>query len=557
MAFNELASAGVTIYAITKPLDNALKDIREKIAKIANEPISIKTVSGTIASGLTGAFKLIATSIAGIATSSFLATKSAAALGMELHRVNEIFGQFAPQVESTISKLSKAFGYTRSELADMSSDLGLLFIGMNLNEKATAELAKRFMELGINASVLHGMDLPEFMQRIEAGVAGANRSLRKLGIFLTDTNVQMEKYRLAGTGVIWMSEEQGDQLARVSLILKHLSSAMGQAEWAHRQFGGTLREVKGRITEMWIAFGEVAKPVWTIALTGINWALKQMGDWIEDNKNKFISFTTNIKTYAQIAGLYIQEMFQKSGVYFGYFLDVVGAGLVWLTSNWKTIAVDIANMMSVAFKNISSNVTTFITWIGNEWRNLWDDLKNIVITTLGNLGANFKTFGESAYNWIKSGFRSPFEFKMIGLGEGAAPLKTGGLPEFKGILEDFKAVTEKFAGPEFPKEKLKEITDEFEKRIAKLQKGIKAPGKKEEERGAGIARPGIGMPTRAEPEFVGIAEFGKRILAGGLSKEAAAINTARNTQRIMQMMEMWGPRMFDVMANAGMAMGPM
>ena len=575
MGLGELAAVAVTIRAITKPLDDAMKGVRGQLADLSvGKGIGVIAIGNMVGSAALGAIKLAVEGVKELITATFDAAKSAASLQMEMHRIRVIFNGFAPQVTATIAGLAKTFGYTRGELADMASKLGNLFIGMGLGEQLTAELAQSFLKLGVNASIIHGMDLPEFMQRLDMAVMGSTKSLHKLGMFFSDAQIQMEAWKLSSQGARFTSEEQAKYLSIMSLMLKSSANSSGQAEWAQKQLGGTLRETSGRFNELFITLGEITKPAWEAAIKAINGALMEMEKWVDRNRDSLMRFGQGIADYignagvywknfgiqVQVAGLYVKEAMQLSGVWFGYFLDTVATGLVWIQNNWKTALVDIGTMTMTAFKNIASNFTTFSTWFGANWKNLWDDLRNIVTTTLGNLGANFKNFGEAAYNWIKSGFRSPFEFKMMGLGEGAGAAKTEGLPEFKAILDGFKAVSEKLEFPGVPKDKLKEINDEFERRIKIMLKKMGVPvagkqGQGKDELG-GIPRPGV-VPGggRTEGGFVAITEMWRNIQTGANTRDAAVLATARNTQRIAEMVAMFGPRMVDVFLMAGGA-GP-
>ena len=568
----DLGSTTVTIGADMKPVDNAMKKVKGDLKSLSETKTSIG-FGLAIGAGM-AAFELAAKAITAIAEAVPKAAKAAADLGMQMHRTHEIFGQMSPMIDKTISGLSKSFGYGKTSLSDMASNLGLMFVGMGLGNEATAQLSASFLKLGTDASVLYDMDLPEFMNRLEGGIAGANRGLRKMGIFIDDNKVAMERFRLSSMGIIGVTEEQSIQLARTSLIMAGLARSAGQADWAHKQLGGTLRETTGRIEELWTSFGEAVKPAWTAVMTLVNGALKWMQDRVEANKVAIKTwgesvanwigragvFFGNLGLWAKVAGLHIQEAMQKSGVWFGYFLDVTATGLVWLGRNWKTALTDMGAMIATAFTNIGGNLGKLTFWIYDQWKNLWSDLANIVTTTLSNLGENFKRFGKAAYDWIKSGFRSPFEMKMVGLGEGAAPTKTGAMPEFDAVLKGFKAASEAFILPGLPKEKLKEITDDFNARIEKVMKqmGIFVPPGKE--KGEGKLGPGMSAPLMpgmgtATGGFVGIADFAKKIQEGALGKDAYMMATANNTRRTNELLMMFGARLGQEMLGMGMA-GP-
>ena len=394
MVFTDLAKGVISAAkTVIGTLGNVIANVAGGVAAIIGSVASTIMESTALIAGATGraALGLFAT----ITTASFAAAKGADALAMAMHRNREIFGQMFPMVERTIKGLAGAFGYTRTELANMSADLGLMFVGMGLNTEATSRLSAAFLKLGVDAAGIYGMDLPEFMNRLQGGIAGANRGLHHMGIFIDETKVQWERWRLASLGIVGVTEEQSIQLARTSLIMAGLSKAAGQANWAHQQFGGTLREVKGRITEMWAAFGEAVKPAWTLVLTRINEILKDMGLWLERNKAIIADWAYTIAN-----------------------------DLVWLSKHWKellnAVQATMINLGTVFRKGFNAIFTDGILGsIGKFFADKFSVVGGIMVApfiymynVVTTVITNLKNFVLDTFTMVWEGIKSGF-FKLV------------------------------------------------------------------------------------------------------------------------------------------------
>lgn len=539
MAFNQLAAAGVTIYAITKPLDNALKKIKSELSALAGTSTA---VGG--AAGLAGVAVAGLTAMSALAAASFKAAQSAASLGMEMHRNQEIFGQAFPLINKTIDGLSKSFGYTRTELADMSANLGLLFVGMGLNNQMVTQLSASFLKLGTDASVIYGMDLPDFMNRIEAGIGGANRGLHRMGIFIDENKVEWEKWRLASQGAIWMTEEQGKQMARTSLIMAGLSRSAGQAKWAHQQLGGTLRETGGRLTELWISFGEAVRPVWEKIIRGVNWVLRATQDWLDSTKLSVGGITVywqNLGLYIEKFGAHLAGAMLAARVHIKHWGDLIVYFGNYIAKNWQMMIIKALINIEKAFENLGTNFTRLMTWMNSDWENM--------VKGMGSILTQFMS-------WVAGGRKGPFRVNL-------AETIRATMPEFVPINQGMMPVAPAFKPPSLDRDELKKIGKFSEEQLKKIQQLIDDNWKifNAQQKKAGQPPLGPGMQNPLIPAmgvpggFVGITDFAKKIQEGALGKDAYMVMIANNTRKMADFVTMFGPRLAQEMMLMGMV-GP-
>lgn len=293
----ELGSVAVTISAITKKFDDAIKGVKADLKKLAEEPTKVKVefdktsamAFGAAMSITSKAIDLVASGLRELALLTPRAAFAADDLNMAMHRLKVIFQDSAPQVVKTIEALQE-LGHPRTGLTNLAADMGLMLHGMGLSAKETANLSKQLLEMASNASVVHGMELPDFMEKLESVIAGSTRALHKMGIFLTDFQVRKEAWNLAAMGTIATTEEMQLKWARLSLVMKQLGGLAGQAEWAHKQLGGTFRETRSRLAGLLAEFGEMVKPAFIKGLQAINDILKGVSGQLKANKDAIVGW---------------------------------------------------------------------------------------------------------------------------------------------------------------------------------------------------------------------------------------------------------------------------
>lgn len=189
-----------------------------------------------------------------------------------------------------------------------------------------------------------------------------------------------------------------------------------------------------------------------------------------------------------------------------------------LVRNWDiawemiktTVQTRVTNIGEI-FSWLGSAATTVARYVADNWRTLLFDAFEAITTALANLGQNIRDFGSAVYNWISSGFKQPFEFKVTGLFEGKAAMQSPGLnlPEMK--LTDLS-------------EKLAPLASA----LAEREQGRKAdtfegPGKKK------------GEAARSPAEFMGLVDFAKKTQVGALGDPAK--ETAKNTGKAVGLLE--------------------
>lgn len=553
MASKPLAELSVVIGASLKPFNAAMARIKNTLQILKDQKISIGSAQGMTIAGAgamgasfaatTAAVKGLTDALGKLAMVMPNAAFAANDLAMKVHRIKVGFQEATPEVLKAIDELAYKVGYSKTELATMAADLGPMLHGLGATEAQAAGLTKELLKLGTGASFVHEIELPQFMKLLESGIEGSTKALQRLNVFMTPFQVEMEAYRMAGRGQIAMTEEQQMQWARLSLIMKQLKAQAIQNDWAHKQLGGTFRETKGRINDLVLSLGEIVKPIFSRAFMRINEILQNMGRWLGANKKAMQDWASGVVD-GILTALSSWEEFKKA---LGKAWDWVWGGIkgafvsAW---NWITdyvvasikyigevLSTTITNALKLTDKEIPGGER--IAAIVEERRKARDALANVGGQAKGLLAQVFGGGGNPAApggdKW------SAMTFKQLELSLAKATEMQGNV-----------------FGPKWNKANdVQAIKDELKKR--RSNRGRRGGNDEEPTPELPAFRPGMGRLGQAE--FVGIADFAKKIQLAALGDQDEQLTMltriAHWTEMMAQNQQRWQGRAQAVAVAAG------
>ncbi len=434
------------------------------------------------------------------------------------------FGKSSDSVAKSIDEIVAKFGESRTEMINLTSSIGGLFQGVGMGEQQIAGLSTELAKLAIDFGSLKNLGTGDVLEKIMSGLAGESEPLRRVGITFDEDMVKAKALAMGLGQVNGELSQQDKMAARAELIMRGLSVAAGDAAKTHGEFAGQSRELWGRLANLGTSVGKIFTPMYESILGTINSVLAKAAEAVDWLREKISTGVEAIKNLWANLGIYTQKM----GVVFGGVLDGMGTMLWWLAdsamtfgnwfkSNWWKIMQDLSNATATAATNLISNIGKFLGWFSKNWRSIFQDAFDAVTTALSNLGKNFRDFGKAAYDWIKSGFTKPFDFKFTPVMEGFSA-KTEAMPQFTPLLNGFTALTEALQLPGVPLERLQSIADEVRKRLAELDAGLKKNATPQEKQQADNARKNLAAldasskkSKEAKADFFGVEDFAKNI----------------------------------------------
>jgi len=498
---NKIAEAYVEIGAETKPLDATLKSIRARIAAIASAPINIPG-GGLLAS-------------LGIGAGLYQATRAiramvmdSADLGEAINKSEVAFAKSADVIINKADEMARKFGTSKRVYIDTAASLGLMAQGAQLGEAESARFAVSMAKLAMDAASLYNVPLPEALDKIKSGLAGEALPLRDFGVNMEEAAVKAQALAMGFRPLNGEFAQSAKFMARAALITDGLAKSTGDLERTQGSAKNQAREFMGRLENLADTIGASLIPAATTFLKLLNEIATNMTTAAEQGGGAWTSFTSSVKSAVETAAVIYRNwgsIVERTGVMIGG----------WLTN------------MVERFTWLKDTIAAFLGWFGTNWRSIFADAFNAIGTALSNLGKNFQEFGKSAYDWIASGFTKPFEMKLTP------------------VMEGFEAKTTAFKAPELKLSSVKDQLDAIDQKMvdaeqavadnatAKVGKGAPPPGQRQ-------LTPELGQTRKeARSEFVGLAEFAKKIQTGALdkNKDKSAQDTARNTARAAELLQ--------------------
>lgn len=518
----KIAEGYVQINARLAPLEKSLDRLKGKLQSLTSMKFNLPTGGLLQALGLgAGAFaasKAIRSTVMG-----------AADLAETMSKVGVVFGDQASVVTSAADQMAKAFGVPKREFLDAASQFGLIATGSGLAEKEAAAMSATLAKLAADASSFYNVPVDVALEKIRAGLTGESEPLKAFGVLMDETAV---KAQAVAMGLAREGQELNNQakfLARNAIITRGLASAQGDLE---RTSGGAANQARmfwGQLQTLGDTIGTALMPAFTSLLNLLNEVASNMVTAAEQSSGAWTSFVSGLKSAIEAAGV----IYRNWG-------DIV--------ENTKARIAE--SMMSIVERVVwvGKVITTTFQWSMDNAATIFLDAIEAIKTALSNLGSNFMNFGKSVYDWIASGFSKEFEFKVTPVLEGfkakTTPLQ---LPEMNNQLSSFARDLKK-ASEESMQKREDERADE---QSSKKKGGL--PGAN----GRLLnPTPGESAGKGLKSEFVGLADFAKKIQSGSLDKnrDKAAKDTAQNTAKALGFLETIANKPLN--NGPGMAVGP-
>lgn len=509
----KLAEAFVEIGAQMKPFDDAIKSIGNRLNALSRMRFNVPGGGILAALGLSVGGAAIGKAISG-----------ASDLAETMSKVSAVFEGSASEVTAAADQMAQAFGIPKREFLDAASQFGLIAKGMGQTSKEAASASVRFAKLAADAASFYNVPVAVALEKIRAGLTGESEPLKAFGVIMDEATTKSAAFSL---GLAKQGKDLSNQAkfaARAEIIARGLATATGDLERTSSGAANQSRMFWGQLTNLGDALGTVVLPAATEFLRLLNQIASGLSSAATGGTSAFQGFLDVFRNVMDTAGVIYRNwgaIVQRTGVMIGGYLVNFAERVTW----------------------IKDTVAAFLSWFGTNWRTIFADTFNATMTALSNLGKNFQDFGAAAYDWIASGFTKPFEIKMTP------------------ILEGFDATTTAFKAPELKLSSVADQLAEIDEQMNKSEQKVaddraaaeaKATGK------AAAATPFGEAPEKekkTKSEFVGLADFAKKIQAGALDgKNKPAEDTAKNTTKMVAILD--DMRKHPRAAGPAVAVGP-
>jgi hypothetical protein len=517
----ELARAHARIDADLAPFDRALAGVRAQLGAIEDRFASLSRSANVYLAG-------VARQAAGaLADGLGHVINAASDLQESTNKAKTVFGDSFGTIQAEVDRLADSFGVVRSQAIDATANLGQFAQGMGQTEAESARFANTFTQLALDLKSFNNASIRSFdeaMTKIRAGLAGETEPLMQFGVDLRENTVQQFAWArgIAAAGRELSGQEK--MTARAALIQERLGKVSGDMARTIGDFANSSQAAAGRAENLAAAVGTALLPAFTDWQNLVNEVLVDFTRASDGMRSKM----------DQLAGAIRAGVNSVSSIWRNWDLILERAGVQLV--GWGTNVQEVVAWVGASFG-------AFLDWIGANFLSVFADAFEAVLTAMGNFKDNFLGLAGEIRDYITSAGQDPIEFKL------------------KPILEGFEAKTPELVLPDL---KLSDVGAELA-RIDKLMtdnevKAIEAREKaqaKEGDRKKGAAKVDEAARQKEQkPEFVGLAEFARKI-QGGIGGDKTADRTARATERTAVAAERMAERIqAGGNRNPGFAVGP-
>ncbi len=195
---------------------------------------------------------------------------------------NSVFKSGAESVRAWSKAVSDNMSLSEYNLREYSSNLKILFNGLELGGKSTDNMIKALTIRAYDLAALMDSDVATAFEKLRAGLVGSSEPLQQWGIIVKENQVNAYAWKngIAKTGE--QLTEQQKVLARYGLIMDQSQQAQGRWNEEADSTSGKLKTNAERLDEINVKLGEQLVPVMDAALS----IIEPLANWLGNLNEK-------------------------------------------------------------------------------------------------------------------------------------------------------------------------------------------------------------------------------------------------------------------------------
>ena len=216
------------------------------------------------------------------------AIKFASDYNESLNKVDVAFKGSSDSVKSFAKTTLEGFGIAEGTALDLASTYGDMGTSLGLTTGQAAKMATSLVGLAGDLSSFKNISIDVANTGLTGIFTGETESLKKLGIVMTEANLQQFAYSQGiKTSIKDMSQAEKVQL-RYNYILSVTKNAQGDFARTGGGAANQMRIFQESLKQLAQQFGSIILPLFTKVITGINGMIKGFGDLSEGTKTTII-----------------------------------------------------------------------------------------------------------------------------------------------------------------------------------------------------------------------------------------------------------------------------
>lgn len=276
--------------------------------------------------------------------------KMASDVEESLNKVRVAFGSSAGSVEKFADSTLNMYGIARGTALDMSALFGDMATSMGLPQDEAAKLSTSLVGLGGDLASFKNISLSEVQTALSGIFTGETESLKRLGIVMTEANVQA--FALTqGITKKFQAMTQAEKVAlRYNYVLTQTKNAQGDFARTSDGAANQMRIFQESMKELGASFGQVLLPVITPIIQKLNDILKSFKELSPETK-KFIVIVAGIAATLGPAIIVFAQLYSAVQT---LRIAMLGLGVIGQVVTFFKLATTSAAGFSVAMKVLAS-----------------------------------------------------------------------------------------------------------------------------------------------------------------------------------------------------------
>jgi hypothetical protein len=262
------------------------------------------------------------------------AFKMASDYNESLNKVQVAFKANSKEVEAWSKTTLKAYGIANKSALEMSSLFGDMATGMGLSTAQAAKMSMGLTGLAGDLASFKNVGIEQAQTALAGIFTGETESLKRLGIVMTEINVQEYAYTLGiQKKVAEMSQAEKVQL-RYNYILSVTKNSQGDFMRTQEGAANQMRIFGESVKEVGVTFGQIILPTITKVINKLNELLQWIGSLTEGQKKWVIGIAL---VTAAIGPLLVGLGWMMTSVIPG--LLVIGGKLIVMFQTLSTVMI--------------------------------------------------------------------------------------------------------------------------------------------------------------------------------------------------------------------------
>lgn len=192
-----------------------------------------------------------------------------------LNKVMVAFGSSATAIEDWSKTTLESIGVAEGSALDMAALFGDMATSMGLTQPAAADMSKSLVNLAGDLASFKNLSIDEVTTALAGVFTGETESLKRLGVVMTETNVQAFALEKGITKKLQAMSQAEKVALRYEYVLNATKNAQGDFARTSDGAANQMRIVQESVKQLGAQFGSVLLPILTPVIQRLNDMLKR------------------------------------------------------------------------------------------------------------------------------------------------------------------------------------------------------------------------------------------------------------------------------------------